>query len=565
LVMNLMHGSIEIMIAAKVKLISMTASTALIIGGVGLFTAPATVHAATGDVTAFPINQSGSAPEGIALDTNGNMWMSMSGVDQLGKATTAGVIATVAIPNGSASAGANSITLGSDSRMWVTEKTGNRIGAINTESNQYQAFNIPTSNSQPMGITTGPDGAMWFTEFAANKIGRITKAGVITEFPLPADSGPTSIVTGPDGALWITLQTGNAIARMTTSGVVTPYSLPTANSAPTDITVGSDNNLWFTERDGNRVGRMTVRGVLAEFTLPTANSKPEQITLGATSDLWVTQPGANRLSRITSAGVATEFILPTANTGPFGVVFGVDGNIWFTGKSANNLNRLLTGAVPVPTTDPSLSATNTKTGSTLTANPGSWKYSPTSYSYQWERCTENTDATCQAITGAAATTYVLSEADAGKFIRVTVKATNLNGISTVSDSSARLSIDGLPPKLPPAPVMGGQTVQLIPGVTATLKAAKAPKRGTSKLFRVIVSSKAVKGKVRMALVNSAGIEVFVIAKGKWINPSGKAKKVKRISKTLPKGFYSLVATYTPKSNQVTEYPVATMQKPLRIR
>lgn len=547
------------------KIVSLSTSLGLVVSGCGFIAATSGAQAATGDVTPFAIATANSAPEGIALDSAGNMWIAMSGVDQVGKSTTAGVITTVDIPNGAANAGAHSITLGSDSRMWLTERLGNRIGVVNPENNKYQAFDIPTANSQPMGITTGPDGAMWFTEFASDKIGRITKTGAITEFPLPADSGPTSIVTGPDGALWITMQEGNAIGRMTTSGVLTPYSLPNAGSAPTDITVGTDNNLWFTERSGNRVGRMTVRGVLAEFTLPTANSTPEQIALGVSGDLWITQPGANRLSRITSAGVATEFILPAANTGPFGVISGLDGNIWLTGKTANNLNRLLSGVVPTPKVDPTLAATSTASGSTVTASPGTWNYAPTTYTYQWERCADNTNANCAAITGATATTYVLTEADAGKYLRVSVKATNLNGTSTVADTSARLAIDGLPPKLPPTPVAGGQTVQLVPGITATLKGAKVIKRGKSKLFRVLVSNRAVKGKVRMVLVNSAGLEVLVIAKGKWINPAGKAKKVKRIPKTLPAGLYTLRAVYTPRSDQTTTYPVATMSKPLRLK
>lgn len=547
------------------KMVSMSTSLGLMVSGVGLVAATTGAQAATGDVTSFPIATANSAPEGVALDAAGNMWVAMSGVDQVGKVTPAGAITTLEIPNGTANAGAHAFALGSDSRMWLTEKLGNRIGVFNVENNQYQSFDIPTANSQPMGITTGPDGAMWFTQFASNKIGRITNAGAITEFPLPADSGPTSLVTGPDGALWITLQTGNAIARMTTSGVVTPYSLTTANSAPTDITVGTDNNLWFTERDSNRIGRMSVRGLLAEFSLPTAQSQPQQITAGAGGDLWVTQPGANRLSRVTTSGVVTEFILPSANTGPFGIVSGIDGNTWFTGKTGNNVSRLLSGVLPAPNTDPTLTATSTVTGSTITANPGSWKFAPTAYVYQWERCAENTNTSCQPIAGATAATYVITEADASNYLRVSVKATNLNGTSAVADTSARLSIDGLPPKLPPTPVVGAQTVQLIPGITATLKGAKAPKRGTSKLFRVIMSNKAVKGKVRIVLVNSSGLESLVIAKGKWINRAGKAKKVKRISRTLPPGLYTLRAVYTPRSDQSTVYPVATMSKPIRIR
>lgn len=564
------YGTVEVMHilplnrALPRKIVSMSMSLGLIASGVGLVASSTAAQAATGDVTNFPLAFANAAPEGLALDNSGAMWIAMSAVDQVAKATPTGVMATIAIANGGANAGSHSFALGSDSRMWLTERLGNRIGAFNA-ANAYQAYDIPTKDSQPMGITAGPDGAMWFTEFAGNKIGRITKNGAITEFALPANSGPTSIVTGPDGALWITMQTGNAIGRMTTSGVLTPYALPNTKSAPTDITLGEDNNLWFTERDGNRLGRMSAKGLLAEFSLPTANSLPEQIALGAQGDLWVTQPGANRISRVTTAGIATEFILPGSNTGPFGIVAGIDGNMWFTSKTSNNLSRLLTGVVPTPNADPNLTATSTKTGATVTANPGKWNYLPSSYTYQWERCSANTDASCQAITGATKDSYVLTDDDASQFVRVSVKATNLNGTSNVADKSARLAIDGLPPKLPPTPVVGAQTVQLVPGVTATLKAAKAIKRGDRRLFRTIFSSNSVKGKVRMSIVNAAGLEVLVIAKGKWVKGNGIAKKVKRIPRSLPKGYYTLKAVYTPRKDQTTVYPIATMSKPIRVK
>lgn len=546
------------------KSLALVSSGALIAGLISVG-APSAISAATGDVTSFPLPIANSAPEGLALDSDGNLWIAMSGADQLGKANPAGAVVTVAIPNGSVNAGAHSLALGSDGRMWVTEKTGNRIGALNTKNNQYQAFNVPTKDSQPMGITTGPDGAMWFTEFATDKIGRVTKTGNFTEFNLPKDSGPTSIVTAGDGALWFTMQKGNAIGRMTTSGVFTSYPLPNANSAPTDITVGEDKNLWFTQRDGNRIGRMTTRGLLAEFAVPTAGSQPEQITLGLDGELWFTQPAQNRVGRVTEAGAVTEFVLPGANNSPFGISNGVDGNIWFTGKSTNSLGRLLSGVTPLNSADPFINATSTKTGAVLTVNPGQWKYEPSTFTYQWQRCTAVSNSACADIPGATQSSYTLTDEDASKFVRVKVKGTNLNGTSTTAGQSAMLPIDGLPPKLPPAPVIGGQTVQLVPGITAKLKGAKRIKRGDRRLFRTIMSNRDVKGKVRMTIVDSAGNDVLVIAKGKWIKGAGKAKKVKRIPKRLSPGLYTLKAVYTPRKDQIATYPVATMSKPIRIR
>ena len=545
------------------KLIGITATIGVLAAGL---TAASPVVAATGDVTTFPVPLGNSQPGGIALDAAGNFWIGLTALDQIAKATPTGGLVTIAIPNGDANAGTSSLALGTNNRMWLTEKTANRVSYFSTLANTYTGFDIPTASSEPMGIAAGPDGNMWFTEFAGDKIGRVTNAGSITEFPLAADAEPTSIVAGPDGAMWFTAQKGNSIGRITTSGVITTYALPTANSGPTDIAVGADANLWFTESTGNRIGRITPKGLIAEFALPTANANANKITLGADGQMWFTETGANRIGRITTGGIITEYALPGSNNGPSGIVAGLDGNIWYTASTTNLLGRLLTGVAPVATTgSPTLTAASTKTGSTVTTTAGNWSSLPTSYAYQWQRCSANTDASCTNLAGATKATYVITDADAGEFLRSSISATNLNGASSATSQSARLAIDGLPPKLPPAPVVGAQTVQLVPGVTATLKGAKKVKIGKRKLFRVIMSDRAVKGKVRMSIVNSAGTEVYVIAKGKWINKTGKAKKFKKIKRSLARGNYTLKAVYTPRSNQGTIYPVATMSKPIRVK
>jgi hypothetical protein len=99
------------------RMISLSTSLGLVVSGFGFIATTSGAQAATGDVIPFGIATANSAPEGIALDTSGNMWIAMSGVDQIGKSTISGVISTVEIPNGTANAGAHSLALGSDSRM----------------------------------------------------------------------------------------------------------------------------------------------------------------------------------------------------------------------------------------------------------------------------------------------------------------------------------------------------------------------------------------------------------------------------------------------------------------
>jgi len=88
-------------------------------------------------------------------------------------------------------------------------------------------------------------------------------------------------------------------------------------------------------------------------------------------------------------------------------------------------------AAPNNTTAPAVSGT-AKVGSTLTVSNGSWSGSPTSYTYQWQRCTSTTS--CTDITGASNQTYVVRNADAGNKLRAVVTATNADGKSTANSN-----------------------------------------------------------------------------------------------------------------------------------
>jgi len=62
-------------------------------------------------------------------------------------------------------------------------------------------------------------------------------------------------------------------------------------------------------------------------------------------------------------------------------------------------------------------------GDKLTTSNGSWQFSPTSFTYQWNRC-DLSGGNCSAIGGATRKTYGLTGADVGSTIRSTGSATN---------------------------------------------------------------------------------------------------------------------------------------------
>lgn len=266
------------------------------------------------------------------------------------------------------------IAVGSDGNLWFTENLANQIGRI-SPTGEITEFLVPTPDSYPRDIAAGPDGNLWFTEVRA-KVGRITTAGTITEFETsqrPANI-PSDIVAGPDGALWFTGSYG--IGRISTSGKVTAFGLPAGLGSLWGIGVGPDGAMWFSSGYPNKLGRVSVDGRITDVALSSSGmeisrgvtrgpdnhlwiagweiplgtggaiakvttsgvvtvffsrefAEPRSITAGPDQALWFTDWGG-AIGRISLEGDMKRFPLPGDMTYPWGIVTGPDGNLWFT-------------------------------------------------------------------------------------------------------------------------------------------------------------------------------------------------------------------------------------------
>src|SRR5690348_6261703 len=91
------------------------------------------------------------------------------------------------------------------------------------------------------------------------------------------------------------------------------------------------------------------------------------------------------------------------------------------------LASIASAAAPVNSTAPTISGT-AKVGNTLTVSNGTWSNNPTSYTYQWQRC--SSASSCTDIANATGQSYVIRPADDGFQLRADVTATNADGEST---------------------------------------------------------------------------------------------------------------------------------------
>lgn len=186
-------------------------------------------------------------------------------------------------------------------------------------------YALPAS-SNPEGIAPGPEESLWFTNGGTDKIGKITTAGAVTEYSATKGTGPIAITKGSDGNLWFAMASpGSQVGKITPSGTVSYFMLSKGMFNGRDIAAGPDGNLWFTSTEGN-VGKITTTGT---FTAYASSGQPTGIASGPDGNVWFTQNTGNKIVKITTSGTMTEYSLPAA-TNPWGIVSGPDEKLWFT-------------------------------------------------------------------------------------------------------------------------------------------------------------------------------------------------------------------------------------------
>ena len=131
-------------------------------------------------------------------------------------------------------------------------------------------------------------------------------------------------------------------------------------------------------------------------------------------------------------------------------------------------------SAPANSSLPSISG-SVATGSTVTANPGTWTgSSPIIYQYQWQICGGDGNA-CHGIGGATAQTYQIRTQDQGNTLRVGVIASNSDGsASAVSPATGRIAAGATAPVNTASPSISGT-----PAAGGTLTAVNGTWTGTS--------------------------------------------------------------------------------------
>ena len=506
--------------------------------------------AAPGDITTFP---TGSTSRGIAEDPSGNLWVVNQGANSVSKVALDGTTVTYALPIPSPTG----IALGSDGAMWVTSFTTTNMGRVSAEG-AVQTFDIGAVGVADLAL--GPDGNIWFPMAVQKKIGKITPSGAVTSY----DAGNLTVNTitpGPKSSnrMYVGATVDNKLGIITMAGEFTPINAPASGDRVGDVQLINDQ-VWFISQNANAqtgtLTRLVNDSGFTQVVQPTVPN-PTSINVGFDGTMWVTDSTNRTINHFTTAGNLA------ASYGAGGVAYrsvqAQDGNVWAT--VGDGVNRILTGVVPTSTAAPAIEpSTGLNAGSAATATNGTWNYRPTSYSYQWQSCATSDATSCADVPGATGQSYTVATTDVGKYLRVGVRATNLNGASDPAYSGlVATGAAPLPPNPNPTPQpAAGDTASIGNGVTMTLDAPAKQKRNKRKWYEVDFSASDVQGTV-----------VFEFSKGKRSKTKtvtiedGLAEYRWKTPRKWRKGRTTVTATFIPAAG--SPYTAAEVTDRVRIR
>jgi DNA-binding beta-propeller fold protein YncE len=268
----------------------------------------------------------GLSPQGITIDTNGNIYTSNSVSNNVTKITPSEFFSIL----GTTGTNPQGITIDTSGNIYTANATYNNVSKITPEG---VSTILGTTGTNPQGITIDTSGNIYTANATSNNVSKITPEGVSTILGTTGDL-PQAITIDISNNIYTANYNSNNVSKITPEGVSTILGNTEIN--PTAITVDSSNNIYTANYNSNNVSKITPEGV--STILGTTGDLPQAITIDSSNNIYTSNISSNNVSKITPEGVST--ILGTTGTNPQGITIDTSGNIYTANATSNNVSKI---------------------------------------------------------------------------------------------------------------------------------------------------------------------------------------------------------------------------------
>ncbi len=300
------------------------------------------------------------SPTGIAIDASGNLYIADYGNNEIRKIATDGTVSTIAGngTQGSVNAsdtlatfnGPAGVAIDSQGNLYVADSGNNLIRQINsarlvttlaggdTTGVAINGTGINASFFDPLAVAVDASDNVYVADAGDNAIRKVTSAGVVTTFAQnnSADSTTASLFVNPSGValdgsgnIFVAGYLTNSIIKITQTGATStfagsgqPGAANGAGSAatfyfPNSVATDAAGNVYVADGVNNLIRKITTGGTVSTFagsgaagaadSTGTAASfdGPAGLVVDATGNVYVADSNNNLIRKITPLGVVS--------------------------------------------------------------------------------------------------------------------------------------------------------------------------------------------------------------------------------------------------------------------
>jgi len=316
------------------------------------------------------LDGSGNAPEGVAIDSLGNIWVPNYQSGTLSEFNYLGVVAPSA-PNGfgqGSLSSPTSVAIDPSGLVSVANFDGDSLtqffasGAVKTKP---QGSGL----SEPYGIAIDNASNIWVSNFGSNTLSEFQPSGAPTSGPggFGGVPEPGGIAADTTGDVWATIYGGGnpQIVEASPNKVagqppVLTFVAEDQLNAPYGIAVDGSGNIWVSNTGGNgSIAEFQANGTVVSpdpsgFTGGGLND-PYGIAIDGAGNVWTANFGgdSDSISEFTSSGVAVTGSSGYISDGlffPYSVAIDPSGNVWVASRNTSGpLTEFVGAAAPVVT------------------------------------------------------------------------------------------------------------------------------------------------------------------------------------------------------------------------
>jgi len=332
------------------------------------------------------------SPEGLAIDSSGNLYVADTGNQTIRMITPAGVVTTLAGKSGNrgSSDGSGSaaqfnrptdLKVDSSGNLYVVDSGNGTIrkvtsaGVVTTlagtagTAGSADGTGAAAQFNAPVGDAVDSSGNIFVADAGNDTIRKVTSAGAVTTIAGTASSGyndgtgtaarfnkPDAIAVDSSGNMYLADTGNDTIRKITPAGVVTtlagaPGLIGSADgtgnfarfSVPGGLVVDGSGNVYVADSGNGTIRKVTSVGVVTTFAGTAEKfgaadgtgaaaefNNPQGIAVDGSGNLYVSDTGNNTIRKITPAGVVTTL---AGSAGKAGEMDGTGGAALFNGPT----------------------------------------------------------------------------------------------------------------------------------------------------------------------------------------------------------------------------------------